>query len=84
MPALPLHAVVTGKPAYDIRFADVPAEYILGGHCMLCRRDGPVDRLRIEARWNRITWMVDVSKKLRCLGCGNTVANSFVVVGRYA
>jgi hypothetical protein len=43
-----LYVVAPGKAYYAIRFSDIPPEYIMGGRCFLCRRSGPIDRLRVE------------------------------------
>lgn len=77
-----LYAVAPGKAYYAIRFEDIPPEFILGGTCFVCCRRGPVDRLRVEARWGSHSMLRAVDDKLRCLGCGNTTANHFCVVGR--
>ena len=79
----PLFTVVTGKFRFQIRFEDVPAEYILGGRCFCCRHRGPVDRHRIERRWGAVTQMDWVERYLRCLVCGNRHENNFTVVGTY-
>lgn len=67
---------------FEIRFSDIPSGYILGGRCILCARMGPVDRKLIEARHGIHTMLRHVDGKLRCMRCGNNVANQFVVIGR--
>lgn len=77
-----LHAVAPGKMYFEICFADIPVEFILGGTCFVCCRRGPVDRLLIEQRHGAGAQLRHVDDRLRCLGCGNTTANTFCVVGR--
>jgi hypothetical protein len=79
----PLFTVVTGKFRFQIRFEDVPGQYILGGRCFCCNHRGPVDRHRIERKWGAVTQMRWVEHHLRCLVCGNRSENSFTVVGTY-
>ncbi|GAA2871692.1 hypothetical protein GGQ99_000996 [Aminobacter niigataensis] len=77
-----LYVVAPGKAYYAIRFSDIPPEYILGGRCFLCRRTGPIDRMRVQARWGEERFLRFVDNKLRCLGCGNWQENRFIVYGR--
>ncbi|MCW5697935.1 MAG: hypothetical protein KIS96_14540 [Bauldia sp.] len=77
-----LHDVAPGKPYYALRFNDVPRQFILGGRCFCCRRQGPVDRVRLEKRFGPGAWLSDYDKRLVCLECGNWQENRFVVVGR--
>lgn len=67
---------------FEIRFADIAPEFILGGTCFVCCRRGPVDRLLVEQRHGLNAQLRHVDDRLRCLGCGNTTANTFCVVGR--
>lgn len=77
-----LYVVAPGKAYYAIRFSDIPPEYILGGRCFLCRRTGPIDRLRVEQRWGLENSLRFVDHKLRCLGCGNWQENRFILYGK--
>jgi len=77
-----LYAVAPGKMYFEIRFADIAPEFILGGTCFVCCRRGPVDRLLIERRHGINSQLRHVDDHLRCRGCGNKTANTFCVVGR--
>lgn len=77
-----LYTVVPGKAYYAIRFEDVPAEYILGGQCLVCAHKGPVNRFVIERRWSALSMLRRVDPFLKCTNCGNGDHNRFVVYGR--
>lgn len=77
-----LFVVAPGKAYYAIRFSDIPPEYILGGRCFLCRRTGPIDRVRVQQRWGDDDFLRFVDHKLHCLGCGNWQENRFIVYGK--
>lgn len=80
----PLFTVVTGKMYFQIRFEDVPREYILGGRCMSCSHRGPVDRELIETRHGSVCDLQWIGHRyLRCLACGNRADNRFTVIGTY-
>lgn len=80
----PLFTVVTGKFYFQIRFEDVPPQYILGGRCFCCRHRGPVDRHRIERKHGKVTDLQWIARHyLRCMVCGNRYENAFTVVGTY-
>lgn len=77
-----LYQVAPGKMYFQIRFEDVPEDYILGGCCLVCAHRGPVNRYAIEKRFRRDARLCMVDDKLKCLACGNKVSNSFTVFGK--
>lgn len=76
-----LYVVAAGKAYHAIRFSDIPPEYILGGRCFLCRRTGPIDRLRVQERWGD-DYFCASSTTICAVGCGNWQENRFIVYGK--
>lgn len=74
--------VARDKFYFDVRFDDIPPDYILGGTCFVCQRKGPIDRVRAEKRHGATALLSRVDKRLRCIACGNKTANRFTIYGR--
>jgi hypothetical protein len=77
-----LLSVARDKFYFDVRFDDIPPDYILGGTCFVCCRKGPIDRVRAEKRHGATALLAKIDDRLRCIACGNRTANRFILYGR--
>jgi len=67
---------------FSVRFAMIPAWWVLGGICIACRRIGEVDRFDIERRHGRGALVHVVGEKLRCTRCGERGRCMFILHGK--
>ena len=61
-----LYVVAPGKFYFQIRFEDVPPEYILGACCIVCTHTWPVNRHALEKKYGRNMRLVMLDDQLRC------------------
>lgn len=60
-------------------FGSLEQWWFLGGSCYYCHHQGWLDRYELMRRYGKDTYIIRLSSKLKCLGCGNREHNSFIV-----